>query len=215
MKTNSCIQLLVAGVILCCQTAFGQLPAIDSVKLIPDNPTAGDEILLIYYATFSSGGCDLDDHSVIVQGNQLTLNLEHTLGAATYICHDTDTISLGILSPGDYELDINLMISPTDAIKDHVNVTFSVGSPLGMAGDRNSFHVSIHPNPFRQELLIEANARIEAIELHTISGQKICGEFSSGFTRTMDLSDLENGIYLLTLTDQHGNRYSKRIIKTL
>lgn len=213
MKSKPFKQLLVLGAILCCQNTFGQLPSIDSVKLIPQNPISTDEIQLICYATFASGGCDLQDHLVSISGNQITLSLEYTPGMATYICHAVDTISLGYLMAGNYETDINLILTPQDAIADHEELNFFVGTQLGTNESSDDFQVAIQPNPFEQGFRIETNARIEKMELFTVSGQKINKEFSLQSAKGMDLSDLKDGIYLLTLTDQNGNRHSQRIIK--
>ncbi|WP_430404004.1 T9SS type A sorting domain-containing protein [Fluviicola sp.] len=214
MKTIKLKQLLIPGLILFSQQVFGQLPAIDSLKMIPDNPTIADEIKIICYATFPSGSCNLENHYVTVQGNQITLNLEYNPGAATYICHDVDTVSLGNLEAGDYELDVNLIIMPMDVIEDHDTLYFSIGNLLGINEHPNNFDVSIHPNPFNKEIRIETDAIIETIELNSISGQKVSKEINLNFDKKIDLSDLKDGIYLLTLTDVKGNKSTKRVFKS-
>lgn len=213
MKTNTFKQFLVLGAIMLCQNTFAQLPSIDSLKLIPQNPTATDEIKVICYATFASGSCNMSNHLISVQGNQITLNINYSPGAATYICHAVDTVSLGNLSAGDYSLDTYLTIDPMDAIKDYVILNFTVGNALGIGDNSSSFQVSVQPNPFSNELYIETTARIEKAEVNAISGQKIRKEIPLGYSQKIDLSDLKDGVYLLTLTDQNGNRYSKRIVK--
>lgn len=207
-------QLLIPGLILFSQQVFGQLPSIDSLKMIPNNPTIADEIKIVCYTTFSSGSCDMQNHYVTVQGNQITLNLEYSPGAATYICNDVDTVSLGNLDAGDYELDVNLIIMPMDVIEDHDTLYFSIGNLLGINENSNNFDVSVHPNPFNKELRIETDATIEKIELNSISGQKVSKELTFAYDKKIDLSDLKDGIYLLTLTDDKGNKSMKRVFKS-
>jgi hypothetical protein len=214
MKTHKLKQLLIPGLILFSQQVLGQIPAIDSLKLIPENPTVADEIKIVCYATFPSGSCDLENHSVIVLGNQITLNIEYSPGAATYICHDVDTISLGNLNAGDYELDVNLIIQPMDTIEDHDTLFFSIGNLLGINENTNTFDVSVHPNPFNKELRIETDAIIEKVELNSISGQKVSKEIDFAHDKKINLSDLKDGIYLLVLTDNKGNKSTKRIFKS-
>ncbi|MNK08993.1 hypothetical protein D3C87_269400 [compost metagenome] len=211
MKTNTFKKFLAVTTIMLCQNAFGQIPAIDSIKIIPVNPNAGDEVKAICYATFAYGDCQMNDYTLNIQGNQLFLDLHFTPGMMTYICNSVDTISLGNLPAGVYELQTQLMLN--EVIKDHVIQNFTVGEALGIDENANTFQVSVQPNPFTDELYIETNARIEKAELSSISGQKIRKEIPLGSNQKIDLSDLKEGIYLLTLTDQNGNRYSKRIVK--
>ena len=214
MKTHKLKQLLILGLILFGKQVFGQLPAIDSLKMIPQNPTSADEIKIICYATFPSGSCDMDNHFVTIQGNQITLNLEYSPGAATYICNDVDTVSLGNLDAGDYELDVNLIIMPMDTIEDQDTLYFSIGNLLGINEHPNNFDVTVHPNPFNKELRIQTDAIIEKVELNSISGQKVSKEIYLAYDKKIDLSDIKDGIYLLTLTDDKGNKSTKRIFKS-
>lgn len=215
MKTYKFKRLLILGLILFSQEVVAQIPEIDSLKLIPENPTIADDIKIVFYATFPSGSCDLGNHYVIVQGNQITLNLEYSPGAATYICSDVDTVSLGNLEAGDYELDVNLIIQPMDTIEDQDTLYFSIGNLLGISESTNAFDVSVYPNPFNEELLIETDAIIEKVELNSISGQKVSEKINLDYDKRLDLSDLKDGIYLLTLTDHNGNKSMKRVIKSI
>lgn len=214
MKTHKLKRLLIPGLILFSQQVLGQIPAIDSLRIIPENPTIADEIKIICYATFPSGSCDLQNHFLTVQGNQITLNLEYNPGAATYICSDVDTVSLGNLDAGDYELDVNLIIQPMDVIEDHETLFFSIGNLLGIRENSINFDVRVHPNPFNKELRIETDAIIEKVELNSISGQKVSKEINLAYDKGIDLSDLKDGIYLLTLTDNKGNKSTKRVFKS-
>jgi len=214
MKTYKLKRLLISGLILFSQQVVGQIPAIDSLKLIPGSPTAADEIQIVCYATFPSGSCDLGNHFVTVQGNQITLNLEYSPGAATYICSDVDTVSLGNLDAGNYELDVNLIIQPTDTIEDQDTLYFSIGNLLGINENTNTFDVTVHPNPFSKELQIRTDAIIEKVELHSISSQKVSKEITLASDKRIDLSELKDGIYLLTLTDDKGNKSTKRVFKS-
>lgn len=212
MKIMKLKFMLIGSLMLLGQHVFGQLPAIDSLKIIPENPQAGDEIKVICYATFSSGGCDLMDHDILIQGNQITLNTEYMPGAATYICHSVDTISLGILEADDYQLHVNLIIQPQDAIVTSKNADFTVSDVLGL--DQNSgIRLTIAPNPFDHEFQIKTDATIEKVEINTLSGQTIFR--SSGLIpeNKISVSGLKNGTYILVVTDNKGNKRSQHIIK--
>lgn len=213
MKTIKLKHLLIPSLIFFGQQAFGQIPGIDSLKIIPENPNLSSEVKVICYATFPSGGCELQDHDITIQGNQITLNVEYMPGAATYICHAEDTISLGNLSAGDYHLHTNLIIQPLDEIVDTATADFTVANFLRV-GENTFPDLAIYPNPFEQELQIQTDAVIEKIEIHSLSGQLILlkeGNLVSG--KTVDLSHLEDGAYLIQLTDSKGNTCTKRILK--
>ncbi|AEA44457.1 T9SS type A sorting domain-containing protein [Fluviicola taffensis] len=207
-------QLLILSLILMSQKAFGQNPTIDSLKIIPENANTNDEIKVICYTTFPSGGCELVNHSLIAQGNQLTLSLEYEFGFLTYICHSVDTISLGNLDANNYQLHVNLIIHPMDQIVDSDNVNFSIDTPLSINSHSTKYSLTVFPNPFENELQIKTDATIEKVELSTFSGQKIIlKEITVPNDTMIDVSELKNGIYLLTITDNKGNKYTKRIVK--
>lgn len=214
MKTRILKQFLAANLFLLSQNTFGQIHAIDSMKLIPENPTAGDEIKLICYSAFSSGGCELQNYSVSFQGNQITVNMEHEPGFLTYICHSVDTISLGNLSMGDYQLYANLIIQPMDELADTDTLSFSVDNSLRIDEHSNTGNLTIYPNPFDQAFQIKTDAVIEQLEISSVSGQKIILDKTLiTLDNMIDVSGLKNGIYLLIATDTKGNKYTKRILK--
>lgn len=214
MKTIQLNRLMILVLLLTGQHAFGQTQGIDSLKIIPENPTSTDEIKVICYATFLTGGCDMVNHSVTFQGNLIILNLEHEPGMLTYICQTVDTVSLGNLSPGDYQLHTNLIIQSTNETVDTDNTFFSIDNPLGIDENSRGIDLNVYPNPFDRELQIETNAVIERVEISSVSGQKMSVTGVGSFHKNIiDLSELKNGIYLLTVTDTKGNHSMRRIIK--
>lgn len=212
MKIINLKFMLIGSLMLLGQQVFGQLPAIDSLKIIPENPQSGDEIKVICYATFSSGGCDLMEHDILIQGNQITLNMEYMPGAATYICHSVDTISLGILEADNYQLHVNLIIQPQDAIVTTKNADFTVSDVLGLDQNAN-IRLTIAPNPFDHEFQIKTDANIEKVEINTLSGQTIFRSSGLNPENKITVSELKNGAYILVVTDNKGNKRSQRIIK--
>ncbi len=201
--------------LLASKQAIAQLPAIDSMKIIPENPTENDDVKAIIYATFPSGDCILTNHSLDIQGSDVVLNLHYTVGAATYICHSTDTVSIGMLTAGDYELEANLFSGEVQLLYDTDTILFSIESKLGVTGISDESLISVYPNPFEDKLTITTNTLIETMELFSISGQKTAsGNCCGNEPGEIDLSGLEDGIYFLVLTDARGNSYSKKIIKS-
>ena len=95
-------QAILPMLLMATQQVFGQIPAIDSLKFLPESPVAGDEVKVIIYTTFPYGDCDLASHSMNVQDGSIVLDLVYTMGAAAYICHSTDTVTIGLLEKGEY-----------------------------------------------------------------------------------------------------------------
>lgn len=182
------------------------IPAIDSLKIISEN----GETKVVCYATFTSGSCDLVDYTISTENNVITLNLNYTVGAATYICHSEDTISIGFLSPGDYTLDANMMIGSPEIIVHHKSAEFTVGE-LSI-DNPNTTVFNVYPNPVQNTISIETNSVVQQLEIISIFGQNV--RTIGMLETTIDVSDLEEGIYLIRLTDDKGRQVSKRVLKT-
>ena len=74
------------------------------LEIVPANPKEGDEIKVVGKAIFTSGGCNLIDKSVTINGSMIYVSTMHEMGMLTYICNSTDTISFGKLHWGKYQL---------------------------------------------------------------------------------------------------------------
>ena len=79
---------------------------------------------------------------------------------------------------------------------------------LGVAETANS-NANVWPNPTNGQLHIEAEG-IEAIEVRNLLGQLV---LRAKETNTLDLSQLEKGVYFLILTHKHGEKAVTKIIK--
>ncbi len=190
------------------QQTFGQspIPAIDSLKIIHEN----GETKVVCYTTFTSGDCDLADYTIHNENNIITLSVNFTVGAATYICHSVDTISLGTLTPGDYDLEGNLTIGSSEVIVHQKTVSFTVGELNVGLIDAATFN--IYPNPTQKFLSIESEKHFKQVEIISIFGQIVLN--AEMVEQTIDVSDLEEGFYFVRLTDEMGKQISKRMLKT-
>ena len=72
--------------------------------------------------------------------------------------------------------------------------------------------LSIFPNPTRDIINIQVKNGliIKSVEMYNIAGQKI---MDTGFSKEINMSSLQDGVYLLRLEDGNGDVYIKRIIK--
>ena len=73
--------------------------------------------------------------------------------------------------------------------------------------------LTVHPNPVNSVLHINlSGADIKSVKVFYPSGM-LAKEWSSGDLQTLPVSDLQRGIYTLSVTDKQGKIYSQRIIK--
>ncbi|NJX16849.1 T9SS type A sorting domain-containing protein [Tamlana crocina] len=70
--------------------------------------------------------------------------------------------------------------------------------------------ISIFPNPVEKSLYIESEAPLLKIEIYSFSGKKV-KEIKSDF-KTIDLNNLERGLYLINIYSENGF-FSNKIIK--
>lgn len=70
-------------------------------------------------------------------------------------------------------------------------------------------HIRIYPNPAKDQLHIDSNVPVR-ISVYTTTGQWVI----SGTEPTLDVAELQSGLYLVQLTDDSGNTtYSKVMIQ--
>jgi hypothetical protein len=214
MKNKTLIPLLVSVFILLMQQVHAQNATIDSLKLIPTNPTTNDVIKVVCYTTFPSGSCSLNTVHAEQQGSNILLMLDYTVGMATYICHSVDTILIDNPGAGTFLLTSSITTNNQDMLLDLDTLQFTIDPYLGVPKyDSNNFLV--YPNPFENELKFKSNFKVEKFEIYSISGQRINTKvlFDLNEEVTLDVSELEQGIYIINVSDPNGNKFTQRVVK--
>jgi hypothetical protein len=73
--------------------------------------------------------------------------------------------------------------------------------------------VSILPNPVHDILFIKtSNTDLATLEISDIMGRKV-EQINHNIPNSIDLSDLQNGVYLVRIADNAGNSFTQKIIK--
>ncbi|TSJ39035.1 T9SS type A sorting domain-containing protein [Fluviicola chungangensis] len=211
MKNNSFIRFLIAGLLIMSSQVYAQLPAIDSLKLIPANPNANDALTVICYTTFPYGGCSINTIHSEQQGNDILLMLDYNVGMAAYICHSVDTISIPNPGAGDFQL-ITTITQQEDILLDQDTLAFHIDPYLGLP-DYTSNNFQVYPNPVENELKFTTNFAVEKLEIYSTSGQRIQIFEPLSDNSHIDVSNLEKGIYLVTVSSRNQNQLTQRIIK--
>ncbi len=73
--------------------------------------------------------------------------------------------------------------------------------------------VKIYPNPFFNTLFISGLDNVKSLQVQNLLGQEVLSLNEFNQSIQLDLAGFENGIYLLSLEDIHGNTSTKKIIK--
>jgi hypothetical protein len=127
---------------------FAQLPMIQSLYVIPANPTTHDTVKIVSQTVFPSGGCELTNSSVSINEGIIEVYSNHTLGMLTYICSSTDSLPLGLLQSGNDKLRYHLSCQPYSTNTDLDSVSFSIEAYMGIDMKEN-----VQPLPCFQTLL--------------------------------------------------------------
>jgi uncharacterized protein len=70
---------------------------------------------------------------------------------------------------------------------------------------------SVYPNPANSQLTIKANKQFASYAIFDISGRQVAGDQLIG--KTIDVTDLTEGVYILKLTDEEGNVAEEKFLK--
>ncbi len=74
--------------------------------------------------------------------------------------------------------------------------------------------VRVYPNPAFDHLYLEGITNDMQIQMIDVTGRLVYEIKASGNNTMVDISNVSDGIYILCLTDQAGNRVIKRIVKS-
>ena len=96
-----------------------------------------------------------------------------------------------------------------DATKQIMQATFALGQPLGL-DDENLQNVGMYPNPSNGQLNISTD-RVLQITIHDILGKKVFSKDGIN-TEILDVSHLNNGMYLVNISDGTSMTSKKLII---
>jgi hypothetical protein len=141
--------------------------------------------------------------------NANTVNITWAIvqtGITTYL---DVTYNYTITLPGTYN--VALLINCPGA----KNVTMFMSTLQLLTGiqnlERNS--VSIYPNPVTEKLYIDMNKNISQIDIFSITGAFMNNYKAKGNQMILNVSSLNEGVYILRFTNRDGSIFTKRFVK--
>lgn len=212
MRKKTFTRSLLTGLILLTNHLYAQLPAIDSLKLIPANPTSNDALQVICYTTFPYGGCEVNNIHSEQQGNDILLMLDYNIGMAAYICHSVDTISIANPGAGDFQLITSITTNENDVMDDIDTLEFHIEPYLELP-EYISTDLLVYPNPVKNELRLKTDLTFVKLEILSLTGEQIQVIESVPDNLLIDVSNLKKGVYLVVATNRNGNPMTRRIVK--
>ncbi len=134
---------------------------INSLTILPANPTVNDTITVLADCSFFAGGCSEHTQTQTIIGNSIYASALHCVGVLTVICNYTDTFKIDPLPAGNYtfylQVDAGQGPSPcTPGIVAGQNdsISFTVFPFTGLQEQLAQDLISIIPNPGTKEIKI-------------------------------------------------------------
>ncbi len=72
--------------------------------------------------------------------------------------------------------------------------------------------VSIYPNPTSGYTIIESERKLDQLQVFSISGKLVRESRINGYSAKLDLSDLNNGLYILRMRSEDGQWFSEKLM---
>jgi hypothetical protein len=196
--------------------------SINSLQIFPVNPTTNDSVIFIGDVTFSSGTCNSKVLNHSLNSNMIYTNAIHCVGPLTYICYDSDTFNLGLLSQGNYTLyyqvDVGnapspctpgIVAGPIDSIQFSVNLASGVDQ-------LNSKEISVGPNPANSFLDLnfkKAGNISKTISVFSLDGRLLKEIVTNQNFERVDVKEYQDGVYLLSVLTTDNYIFHYKFVK--
>jgi hypothetical protein len=156
---------------------------------------------------------DTQNYDTICEGESLTLFSSHTGGSENLTFQwsfspvDTSQITVSPLSDITYSLSLTDELTGQVVTTDYIVTVESCNSELS----ENEQHISIFPNPVIDHLKIKSTNPLEEIALYAGDGRCVIRQLVNKKSITLNVSDLNNGVYILSIQSR-GEILQKKIV---
>jgi hypothetical protein len=220
--------LLIAGFVISSNTqAQSNSSGINSIHVIPAEPTEADEILLVIDAVLPHSPCFLISASSQVEiiGNDIVVQGLYYSGALAMWCPTVDTLVLGQLAAGQYDLTAHFDYEgpfDSEGYLGSDTLSFVVGIPTNTASkELLEVNLNLFPNPAMDVITLAMNIGSPNevnLEIYDAKGQLVATlnpDYMVYGEQIIPIvvSNLSNGFYLMKISVGNNNTISKRFIK--
>ena len=195
---------------------------IQSLTILPPNPTVNDTITVLAECSFGYAGCDDHTQYQFVNGNTISAGALHCLGLLTIICGHTDTFKIAPLPAGNYTFNFQLdagqgpspctpgiIPGPSDS------VLFTVTLPTGIEAV-NQDAITAVPNPTKGIVSfkgIEPQDYPIRVEVHSLNGKMVMQQWLKRPGDTIDINGLAKGMFQFQLFTKTEKKYFINVMK--
>jgi hypothetical protein len=196
--------------------SYGQSPYIVSIEILPQNPSTNDEVFLATHVATGNLGQYLGS-IVDVTSNTVTVESCYFEGWLTQTQEYYDTISIGFLSSGNFNLSYTGYIS-SDYINcdyqqsNNQDTSFFVEQYVSLDEIDND-KVMIYPNPTKTgDIYVTSQSSIESINIVDLQGNHLPIDYILMDDKYLvKFDNFSEGIYLLTVSFASGKKIRNRI----
>lgn len=187
---------------------FAQFGQITSVQIIPANPTDADNVKAVVEVMLGSSPCTLDNTVSNVNGNTIELSNYYCEGMLAMICNRTDTITLGTLAAGIYNLNVNISTGcgPYTPVDSALSNGFTVSVFSSIKSENEIQNIAIFPNPTYDGAFIINSSTNTSYQIKCYNS---LGEEVFSLPNAVNLQRLQlpavSGFYFITAQDSNGN----------
>lgn len=207
--------------ILITQLSIKSNAKIDSLAIIPQNPTLIDTVKVVVYITWGNTGCNISDSIVTKNNSKINVTGFHSEFGFSAVTSCVDTITIGKLNGGIYEL---IYHANSDYYTDITYATDTINfSVLPLPPDTTTNdtlwvnenkieNIKINPNPVNTVLTVKVDKTYQ-INLYDSFGKLIyCSEIDES-THLINTAKYKNGIYHIMLQNEKELVHQKLLIQ--
>ena len=212
MKTKS---FFIAAIQLSFSLTNLMAGPIDSLKIIPEIPTTNDTVKIISYTSFVTSYCSLDSSSVTLEKDTVNISAWHIVGPLLAVCNSIDTLTIGRLNFGNYELYYEILHSYSKRSYGIDTIAFTVQFPNNVRHiEKLSTKLKIYPNPATGNLTVSSvNFIIQNIALFDLTGNCLFQDcVIDNQNYTLNTSGFSPGVYLLKVETEKKKVVQKIVV---
>ncbi len=206
--------LLFSAILFLSLQSFGQ--GFQYVGVSPNQPTDTDTVSVIASFIFTSAPCDLVNQNFTMTGNDIFTYHFHCPGMLTVMCPGIDTLPIGVLSAGIYNVTSSLFQGAQDSLGNCLNFTqidaanYQFTVSLGTNVDQIS---KARPIVFlNKENIMISNLNTDyQFVLYDVSGKEIISRKVSSTDNNFSIS-VESGIYFYSLLANGAQKFTGKLI---
>lgn len=211
------LKVTIACLLLVILFDKGSAQVIQSLNVLPANPTTTDTLYLYANIDFPSGGCSDKAQNIFVSSPYIFGAALHCLGVATFICNETDTFQLAPLAAGTYTfiftVEAGMGPSPcTPGIVpgpvDSITIVVTNATGIGEVKTKNQIF-NLTQGSYPGKVLVQLTPEIKLagsvqIVVYNLSGQLVHQENIVSHLQEMSMENFNQGLYLFQLRTDNG-----------